>query len=216
MTFQALIGELEKLEAQEAELQDRITRKLAVPFGQLGVIDGVTRSIPIPVCNAMRLLSQASLAGIFQDGRYGKLADKLEHIDTVRGIVGVLRYLSQTTSKNLLVPTSEFAIPRLVAALKALAAGPGKRKPRGRYAKEGLTAKQTEAVELLGIHKTKTKAAAAMRISRATFDGHHDAAMRKLGKLAVKKRPRTEQHPIDYRGQPNISRDDAPPIEATP
>lgn len=90
------------------------------------------------------------------------------------------------------------------------AAGPIKpvgRKPRGRYAKLELTERQTEAVEQLGIHKTKTKAALAMGISRAAFDKSHAAAMKKLGKLAPKKKPRTEQFAIDRRGQNAVSAD---------
>ena len=82
-----------------------------------------------------------------------------------------------------------------------------KRKSSGRYGKTELTDRQAEAVELLGIHKTKTKAAVAMGKSRATFDKHHNAAMRKLGKLAVKKKPKTEQYVLDHRGQANVSRD---------
>ncbi len=84
--------------------------------------------------------------------------------------------------------------------------GPVKRKPRGRYAKVELTEKQTEAVEQLGIHKTKTRAAINMGISRATFEKHHQAAMRKLGKRAVN-RPKTGQYPTDQRGQHTISSD---------
>ena len=108
------------------------------------------------------------------------------------------------------------ALERLALAATARPAGSagpedGKtgRKPRvtkrGRYAKVELTARQTEAYEQLALRKTKSGAARAMGISRAAFDKLLNAANRKLGKLAVKHRPRTGQYPLDRRGQANLS-----------
>lgn len=100
---------------------------------------------------------------------------------------------------------------RAATALTVLAdglAGPEQRARahrRGRYVKLELTQRQVEAHEMLGIHQTKTAAARAMGVSRATFDKHFRAGSQKLGKLATGKKPRTEQLPTDRRGQPNMS-----------
>lgn len=78
---------------------------------------------------------------------------------------------------------------------------------RGPYAKPEFTELQAEAMQQLGIYKTKSAAARAMGISRGAFDKHYRAACQKLGKLAAKKNPRTEQYHNDHRGQAALTHD---------
>jgi len=75
--------------------------------------------------------------------------------------------------------------------------------PKGRP----LTAKQTEAVQIVGECKGNY-AEAARRVGkdRKTVEQHYRAAMRKLGKIVLPK-PKLRALPQDRRGQPNVSED---------
>jgi DNA-binding NarL/FixJ family response regulator len=70
-----------------------------------------------------------------------------------------------------------------------------------------LTAKQAEAIQIVGECKGNF-AQAADRIGRdrATVRQHYNAGMKKLGRTAVKHR--TQQLPSDKRGQDSVSSDD--------
>ncbi len=81
-----------------------------------------------------------------------------------------------------------------------------RRRRKGRQKARALTEKQAEAVQLVGEHKgNRTAAAEAAGVSRQVMTRRYEAAMRKLGRSALKHR--TVPLPQDRRGQSSVDRD---------
>ncbi|MGC8553679.1 MAG: hypothetical protein ACP5O7_12570 [Phycisphaerae bacterium] len=200
-------------EAKSRAMDDLCRDTAAVIFGAAG--DGHLRSLP----GLAALIDFHCAAGPLPEDRAPSYARNGRNlVSDLQGrlmaayperFIGKVGDDGTATATALRILADAILPPERAAATVAMAATPaeqGKRKARGPYAKTELTPKQVEATELLGIHQTKTKAARAMGISRTAFDKHHNAAMKKLGRLAARRKPRTEQPPIDNRGQETLSR----------
>lgn len=88
------------------------------------------------------------------------------------------------------------------------ATGRAKRRRRRQPAEpKPLTPKQVEVVQLYGECKGDfAEVARRMNLDRKTVVEHYEAAMKKMGKTAVK--PTTRSIPADRRGQATLSHDD--------
>jgi hypothetical protein len=102
-------------------------------------------------------------------------------------------------------------------ALDATPPGPARQRPKERRRRPAaepkpLTAKQVEAVQIVGECRGDfAEAARRLKRDRKTIVGHYEAAQEKLGKSAVK--AATQPLPKDRRGQENIADgDDRRPI----
>ncbi len=97
-------------------------------------------------------------------------------------------------------------VRKRIVAIRNVTEKPRKRKRQAMKASP-LTAKQTEAVQVVGECKGSfAEAGRRLGVDRKTVQQHYQAAMKKLGKSAVKHA--TQSLPSDRRGQADLSADD--------
>ena len=106
---------------------------------------------------------------------------------------------------------------RLAACARFFDAG-RRRRPPVAPKDRGLTGPQTEAMQLFGeCRGDYAEAARRLGIDRKSFKERCDAACKKLGKIAVKPKPKTKPQPHDKRGQLAIAdKDDGPAATLPP